>query len=89
MVSRCANPNCTAQLRYLHEGRLFVTKSTLVAEERIHYVWLCGSCCRTMTVTQDAKLALLDRAAPTVAGNSPWHWCSAGEATKQSWKSAN
>ncbi len=92
MVSRCANPNCTAQLRYLHQGRLFViwpSKSTLVPEQRIRYVWLCDSCCRTMTVTHDAKLAPFDRAAPAQQGQSAWSWYSGMSATKSSLKMAN
>jgi hypothetical protein len=59
MLSKCANPKCTAQLRYLQEGQLFViwpVGSIIVAESHIQYLWLCGSCCRRMTVTGEANV---------------------------------
>jgi hypothetical protein len=53
MLSKCANPKCTATLRYLHQGRLFVAspRNTVVtSESRIDYKWLCDGCCRSMTI---------------------------------------
>lgn len=60
MLTKCANPACSAAFRYLHEGKLFVIDAAfaepsrdlaLVRKARAprHY-WLCGTCCRAMTV---------------------------------------
>jgi hypothetical protein len=59
MLAKCANPKCTAQLRYLHEGRLFVTQpqNTAVAlQSRIEYRWLCQRCCQAMAITEGGHL---------------------------------
>ena len=67
MLSKCANPACSKRFRYLHEGKLFLIEpeaGTTRAESRavrqdtgksraIHYVWLCSSCRRDMTVYVD------------------------------------
>jgi hypothetical protein len=47
MLAKCANQKCIAQLRYLHEGRMFVVwprKPMIIATSRIEYVWLCAAC---------------------------------------------
>ena len=61
MLSKCANPSCSAQFRYLSEGRIF----TLLAgphseptdlvwdqanETKVERYWLCQVCSQTMTV---------------------------------------
>lgn len=61
MVSRCANPSCESQFRYLHEGRLFrfatngiadgVTKNRL----NFDFWWLCGQCCSSVTLIQSGS----------------------------------
>ena len=57
MVSRCANPSCVAQFKYLHEGRLFQFSSGInkayppsqsPREGRIFF-WLCPECASRMT----------------------------------------
>ena len=64
MLSKCANPSCTAPFRYLHEGRIFTmvfAASDLapdgmgVAWEHpssrpFERYWLCERCSQTMTV---------------------------------------
>ncbi len=58
MVSKCANPACSATFRYLHEGILFhiafETAAARAAEDRAtpahERFWLCGECSRKMTV---------------------------------------
>lgn len=64
MLSKCANPECTAAFHYLHDGRLFQIDTSiayplearpeLVAEakppHRVEYFWLCGQCSSTMTL---------------------------------------
>ena len=71
MVSKCANPKCTARMKYLHEGRLFVvqTRSSLrywrgdsdsfsaPPGKQIEYFWLCHSCADQMKVTTEGTLA--------------------------------
>lgn len=57
MVEKCANPNCSARFRSLRDGRLFVIESADAPcgdaggrSRKLHYLWLCGCCCQTMTV---------------------------------------
>jgi hypothetical protein len=59
MIAQCANPQCTARLQFLHEGRLFVTYPSdpvLITESVMQYVWLCPSCCQQMTVDQHGRV---------------------------------
>jgi hypothetical protein len=68
MVAHCANPKCRAQLRHLHEGRLFTiaaTKSAIALQPRNEYRWLCPSCCLYMTVTKDGRIAYFYHGSPT------------------------
>ncbi len=65
MLTKCANPDCNARFRYLHEGKLFIVdrfdcsrhgkSSGLSIGERLRfdYYWLCGTCSRTMLVMSD------------------------------------
>jgi hypothetical protein len=63
MLSKCANPECTAPFHYLREGKLFQIDSRAFAEperaaekkpvQRIEYFWLCGSCAEKMTLGLD------------------------------------
>jgi hypothetical protein len=67
MLSKCANPACSATFRYFHEGRLFSIESRSDSPRRgppadqeytsnphsLQYFWLCSSCCRAMTVQSD------------------------------------
>lgn len=57
MLQKCLNPRCSAKFRTLRDGRVFVKEvndsSRRDGNQRPHqpaYFWLCGSCCRTMTV---------------------------------------
>jgi hypothetical protein len=60
MLSKCANPACSAPFHYLREGKLFQIDarafpgSEEVAErkpvQRVEYFWLCGSCAEVMTL---------------------------------------
>ncbi len=58
MLSKCANPECSSVLRYLHEGKLFYLAPTPdvqiamgmkcpLLRERF---WLCDRCSKEMTV---------------------------------------
>lgn len=65
VISKCANPLCSASFRYLHEGKLFqfevrsfdelsIDPSTANHNEKpsreIECFWLCDSCASTMTI---------------------------------------
>lgn len=52
MVSKCANPTCSAPFLYLHEGRIFAVRPASQAG-CIERYWLCGSCAQTMTLVMD------------------------------------
>ena len=68
MISKCANPDCRAVFRYLHEGKLFeFEKRSLAAASvgvrgmernaparEIECFWLCDACAFTMTLIMDA-----------------------------------
>jgi hypothetical protein len=62
MLDKCANPACSAKFLRLQDGRLFVTEvkgedqsDTSGNECQVQYLWLCSSCCRTMTVAVGKK----------------------------------
>ena len=66
MLSKCANPTCSATFRYLHEGRLFVIarRETLTRHGtrqsksgHPEYAWLCSSCCCYLTIQIDDNSA--------------------------------
>jgi hypothetical protein len=48
MLSRCANPNCYRELRYLKDGRIYVFATTTGRE----HFWLCGECVKTMDLVR-------------------------------------
>lgn len=64
MLSKCANPECSEQFRYLHQGRLFhlspIPELHLHEEACRHLYerfWLCDQCCKSLTVTWDGLQA--------------------------------
>jgi hypothetical protein len=62
MLSKCANPGCTAVFLYLHQGKLFrldvssdlPSSSTLPKETknglRTEFFWLCTQCAAELTI---------------------------------------
>jgi hypothetical protein len=54
MLSKCANPACSARFRYLHEGRIFNIEITTPATDppmhRLEHYWLCGCCAKSLKV---------------------------------------
>jgi len=65
MLSKCANPDCSASFHYLRDGKLFqidmhdggdatYAGPQLVSDKkpqhRIEYFWLCAQCSTTMTL---------------------------------------
>ncbi len=67
MLSRCVNPSCSNQFRYLHQGTIFVFKcdsneATINTRlnfaghvDYLQYVWLCDSCSQTFEVILDSQ----------------------------------
>jgi hypothetical protein len=68
MVSKCANPECTAPFLYFHRGRLFRLETEGRQERRrnlggetgtgkplrrIEFYWLCQDCAEKMTLAFD------------------------------------
>jgi hypothetical protein len=66
MLSKCANPGCSASFLYLHQGKLFRLETngngdnTRIdgadphgknSSRRLEYFWLCDECASVMTVS--------------------------------------
>lgn len=74
MLSKCANPDCCEQFRYLHQGKLFhltpipELQSLSEGVEAFHErFWLCDRCCLRMKVVWDgtqARIVSLPAPAP-------------------------
>ena len=70
MLSKCANPQCSARMKYMHDGSLYVvpkpTKDrywTGVGGEfsaprgkQIECFWLCDGCSRQLTISKNGEL---------------------------------
>jgi len=57
MLSKCANPACSATFRYLHDGTLFHGAVGSAPPEQVNTrerFWLCGECSEKMTVIVSA-----------------------------------
>ena len=79
MVGKCANPECAAIFRYLHEGRLFQVDMRRLSgghegicefcghPHHVRHFWLCNACARTMTLTctADGFVDLIPRSIPS------------------------
>ena len=62
MLSKCANPGCSARFLYLNRGKLFrITRESANAcgedlpdhkkrTQRLEYFWLCSECAGEMTL---------------------------------------
>jgi hypothetical protein len=64
MISKCANPQCSARFLYLHDGKLFrIERSSADVEflmgvdptlqlrtAKVEYFWLCAKCASSMTL---------------------------------------
>jgi hypothetical protein len=85
MVSRCANPSCSARLKYLHEGRIFVLRTRSAERywggdagsfgappgKQIQCLWLCQNCAREMTVTANGNVESQAVPHPPFMSSSP------------------
>jgi len=57
MLSKCANPACSARFRYLRRGRIFNLEVKTLSTHggghvgyKIEHFWLCNSCAAVMKV---------------------------------------
>jgi hypothetical protein len=77
MLSKCANPTCSAAFRYLHHGKLFrmevpaalaaVNKSPERGKKpplRTEFFWLCERCSTQMTLVYNREMGVTTRALP-------------------------
>ena len=63
MLSKCANPPCSASFRYLHAGKLFRFETRDMPEaqpgivrlppQNVEFFWLCESCVQEFTLVSD------------------------------------
>ncbi|MBO0912375.1 MAG: hypothetical protein J2P13_11335 [Acidobacteria bacterium] len=82
MVSKCANPDCTAPFRYFHTGKLFRVETSSGLERRramgqsdeprkpirrLEFFWLCEDCASKMTLVFDRETGIGVRANDYVA----------------------
>jgi hypothetical protein len=73
MVSKCANPTCSASFRYLHLGKLFrmavssdpASNPNVIAgagpkksSHHIEFFWLCEECAPEMTLIFKAGIGV-------------------------------
>jgi hypothetical protein len=79
MLSKCANPRCTARFRYLHDGKLFrfelpTAFGTVNADAgnarkpalRTEFFWLCSACSSQMTIVYRRDIGVTTRPLPTL-----------------------
>jgi hypothetical protein len=73
MLTKCANPACSAAFHYFHDGKLFPIESRIDSlrtgsptdleytgsPHRLQYFWLCSSCCCAMTVRCDGDRGVI------------------------------
>jgi hypothetical protein len=75
MLSKCANPECSEQFRYLHQGKMFCLIPTPKGaasrygslETLYERFWLCDRCSKEMKVTWDGVRGIAVR----VTGGNP------------------
>jgi hypothetical protein len=79
MLSKCANPECSEVLRYLHEGKIFylaptpeVTIATGMLHSELHErFWLCAQCSKKMTLTWGGTQVRVVRLPTKLAAATP------------------
>lgn len=69
MLSKCANPVCSAPFRYLGDGRLFqvelqIVKGSSKPVRKIEHFWLCDPCSQQMRVAVADNEAVLVQSDP-------------------------
>ncbi|PYX12916.1 MAG: hypothetical protein DMG84_18100 [Acidobacteria bacterium] len=76
MLSKCANPGCSASFLYLHQGKLFRLETSGNGDDthgevadpqgkhssrRLEYFWLCDECASLMTVSFKKGVGVMTR----------------------------
>ncbi len=76
MLSKCANPGCSASFLYLHQGKLFRLETSGNGDDtrgevadrqgkhssrRLDYFWLCDECASLMTVSFKKGVGVMTR----------------------------
>lgn len=70
MVSKCANPLCSARMKYMHDGSVFAVRKPpadpdwmpdagafgISSGNDIEWFWLCKSCSRQMRISNSGSL---------------------------------
>ena len=70
MVSKCANPRCSARMKFMHEGAVYIVRKHSTDEywagdagsfgappgTQIECFWLCARCAREMKVSNDGEV---------------------------------
>jgi hypothetical protein len=73
MLSKCANPGCSASFLYLHEGKLFrfdtdfesaARPKTEKTARRVEFFWLCGECAAQFTLRYEKGVGVTTVPAP-------------------------
>lgn len=85
MLAKCASPDCSEHLRYLHEGKIFYLAPTPdiqitmgMQHPALHErFWLCARCSKEMTLIWGGNQVRLMRPAITLA--SPLWPCALNE----------
>jgi hypothetical protein len=60
MVSKCSNPNCSAEFMYLGDGKLFEFESASSRATR-DFHWLCNECAKSLKLhrREDGEIILV------------------------------
>ena len=70
MLSKCANPKCSARMKYMHDGTFHVVPRPAMHKywsgdegefgappgKQIECFWLCDVCCRQLTIGKHGEL---------------------------------
>jgi hypothetical protein len=74
MLSKCANPACSARFRYLRQGRIFnmevgapPSNGEREASHKVEHFWLCDNCSAVMEVVRENGLVSTRRLRPAKA----------------------
>jgi len=74
VVSKCANPRCSASLKFMHQGSVYIVRKHSTDEywagdagsfgaplgTQIECFWLCARCAREMKVSNDGEVEYLN-----------------------------
>jgi len=80
MLSKCANPECSAPFQYLHQGKLFELQTAPINSDvtapkppqKVERYWLCSRCTSTMTlaVNRDNQVRVIRLRKPALSATA-------------------